>query len=59
MKELISDEHRTVIIVSHSLGTINELCNEVLWLHDGKIKMIGLPSKVLPAYQKFMEEEQK
>ena len=59
MKELISDEHRTVIIVSHSLGTIDELCNEVLWLHDGKIKMIGSPSKVLPAYQKFMEEEQK
>ena len=29
MKELISDESRTVIIVSHSLGTIKELCDEL------------------------------
>ena len=56
MKELISDAHRTVIIVSHSLGTIAELCNEVLWLHDGEVKMIGKPNDVIPAYQKFMEE---
>lgn len=56
MKELISDAHRTVIIVSHSLGTIAELCNEVLWLHDGEIKMIGKPKEVIPAYEKFMEE---
>ena len=55
MKELISDEHRTVIIVSHGLGTIKELCNEVLWLHEGKIKMIGKPDEVIPAYQEFME----
>ncbi len=56
MKELISDAHRTVIIVSHSLGTIAELCNEVLWLHDGEIKMIGKPKEVISAYEKFMEE---
>ena len=55
MKELISDEHRTVIIVSHSLGTIRELCNEVLWLHDGEIKMIGKPDDVIPKYEEFME----
>lgn len=55
MKELISDDHRTVIIVSHGLGTISELCNEVLWLHEGKIKMLGKPEEVIPAYQEFME----
>ena len=41
MKELISDDKRTVIIVSHSTKTLQDLCDEVLWLHDGKIKMIG------------------
>lgn len=55
MKELISDEHRTVIIVSHSLGTIQELCNEVLWLNDGEIMMYGEPEKVLPKYKEFMK----
>lgn len=55
MKELISDEKRTVIIVSHSLDTIKELCDEVLWLHDGEIKMIGPASEVIPKYKEFMK----
>ena len=55
MKELISDEHRTVIIVSHSLGTIKDLCDQVLWLHDGVIKMLGKPEDVIPKYEEFME----
>ena len=56
MKELISDEHRTVIIVSHSLGTIKELCNEVLWLNDGEVIMMGSPNEVLPKYEEFMKK---
>ena len=55
MKELISDDHRTVIIVSHSLGTIEELCNEVLWLNDGEVIMIGKPEEVIPKYEEFMK----
>lgn len=56
MKELISDDTRTVIIVSHSLGTINELCDEVLWLNDGVVKMIGKPDEVIPKYEEFMKQ---
>ena len=54
MKELISDEKRTVIIVSHSLGTIKELCDEVLWLNDGEVVEIGKPSDIIPKYEKYM-----
>lgn len=54
MKELISDTTRTVIIVSHSLGTIKELCDEVLWLNDGEIKMMGKAEDVIPKYEEFM-----
>jgi len=54
MKELISAEDRTVVIVSHSLDTIAELCDEVLWLHEGKIKKIGKPDKVIKEYSEFM-----
>lgn len=54
MRELISDANRTVVIVSHSLATIKELCDEVLWLHEGKIKKIGSPSEVIPEYEEFM-----
>lgn len=56
MKELISDDKRTVVIVSHSLGTIKDLCNEVLWLNDGKVVEIGKPEDVIPKYEKFMNE---
>lgn len=55
MKELISDEHRTVIIVSHSLNTIEELCDEVLWLEKGETVMKGKASEVLPKYKEFMK----
>ena len=55
MKELISDETRTVIIVSHSLGTIKELCDEVLWLNDGEVMMKGDASEVIPKYEEFMK----
>lgn len=54
MKELISNEKRTVIIVSHSLATIKELCDEVLWLHEGKVKKIGNPKEIIEEYEAFM-----
>ena len=54
MKELISNEDRTVLIVSHSSETLQELCTSVLWLHEGEMKMIGKPEEVLPAYNEFM-----
>lgn len=57
MKDLISDEHRTVIIVSHSLGTIKELCDEVLWLNDGEVIMQGNAEDVIPKYEEFMNSE--
>lgn len=57
MKELISDENRTVVIVSHSLDTIKNLCDEVLWLHNGEVKKIGDPEKVIEQYKEFMETQ--
>ena len=57
MKELINDDNRTVVIVSHSLGTLKELCNEILWLHDGKIKEIGNPKEVIAHYEAFMKKD--
>lgn len=39
MKSLIMNKDRTVIIVSHSIETLGELCNSILWLHEGKVKM--------------------
>lgn len=54
MKSLIGEKDRTVIIVSHSSDTLRKLCDTILWLHDGKIKMLGTVDEVLPAYEEFM-----
>ncbi len=54
MKELISDKNRTVLIVSHSISTLRKLCTKMLWLHDGKIKMLGDTNEVLTAYEQYM-----
>ncbi|KIR02167.1 Teichoic acid export ATP-binding protein TagH [Lachnospiraceae bacterium TWA4] len=55
MKELINNDERTVVIVSHSITTLKELCDKMIWLHEGEIKMIGETNEVLVAYQKFMK----
>ena len=57
MKELISDSNRTVVIVSHSTKTIVELCDRVIWLHEGLIKDEGDPATIMEKYEEFMREE--
>lgn len=55
MKSLISERNRTVVIVSHSLSTLQELCDRVMWMHEGKIVRIGEPKEVLKEYKEFMK----
>lgn len=55
MKELISKRDRTVVIVSHSLSTLEDLCDQVIWMHDGEIVMQDEPAVVLPVYRDFMK----
>jgi len=57
MKELISDDKRTVLIVSHNMGTIKELCDSVLWLNDGEVMAVGPTDEILPKYEEFMGEK--
>lgn len=50
----LADQAKTLLIVSHALATIQDLCNEVLWLDHGKIAMQGDPEKVTAAYTKYL-----
>lgn len=45
---------RAMFLVSHSLGSVVELCNDCIWLHKGKLMMHDTPEKVVKAYQKFV-----
>ncbi len=41
----------TIILVSHSIEQIEALCNKVMWLEKGKIRMIGGVDEVCSAYK--------
>jgi ABC-type polysaccharide/polyol phosphate transport system ATPase subunit len=53
IKELRSAD-RALILVSHALATIEDICNEVIWLNKGKLMMRGNPTEVITAYRKFV-----
>lgn len=57
MKELISDDKRTVVIVSHSSNTLIDLCDKVIWLHEGLIKDEGDPETIMNEYEQFMRND--
>lgn len=41
---------KTVVLVSHNLGTIRQLCDRVVWLEQGRVKMIDETDAVLQQY---------
>jgi lipopolysaccharide transport system ATP-binding protein len=43
-------KHGTILIVSHDLTTLENLCDRVIWIEDGYVRKIGAPAEVLDAY---------
>jgi ABC-type polysaccharide/polyol phosphate transport system ATPase subunit len=54
MRELC-DQARTIVLVSHSLGSINDLCDTAIWMHKGELQMQDEPQAVIDAYTKFLD----
>lgn len=44
----------TIVIVSHSLGQIEQICDRSCWIKDGMIELEGTPREVHPAYLDYM-----
>ena len=47
----------TIIIVSHALGQIEEICDKSIWIKDGQIEQEGDPREVDIAYLDYMNQE--
>jgi lipopolysaccharide transport system ATP-binding protein len=43
---------QTVVLVSHSVGQINRLCDRAIWIEKGKIVLTGAPREVTRKYTK-------
>jgi len=50
MHELL-ERSGTIVMVSHSLGTMQEFCDRVMWIDQGVVQQIGDPATVITAYR--------
>jgi lipopolysaccharide transport system ATP-binding protein len=41
---------RTVVFVSHNMGSVAQLCKRVIWLDQGRVRSTGDPSQVIEEY---------
>lgn len=46
---------KTIVIVTHDLGKVQELCNRAVWIYDGKIRLDGNPKDVVEEYWKVCQ----
>jgi len=46
---------KTIFFVSHSIKQIRNLCDRVLWLHDGEMQQFGSVDEVTDAYQEYVD----
>jgi ABC-type polysaccharide/polyol phosphate transport system ATPase subunit len=55
------EQGKTVVLVTHDIGTVQKYCDRAMLLRDGKIQMIGDPQKVSNEYiyQNMSDEEKR
>lgn len=50
----IKSHGTTIVIVSHSLGQIEQICDRSVWIHEGLIRAEGDPKEIDLEYLEFM-----
>ena len=48
----LKNSDKTIVIVSHSLGSIKKLCDRAVWINKGEIQMDGKTNDVIKEYLK-------
>lgn len=43
-------DQKTVVLATHNMNLVREVCNKAIWLHDGEIRAAGTPDEVVTAY---------
>ena len=46
----VSSHGRTVLLVSHSMAAVGQLCRKTLWLQDGRVQAFGPSETVIQSY---------
>jgi lipopolysaccharide transport system ATP-binding protein len=50
MRRLTEDSGATVLFVSHDLGSVQQICNRVIWIDRGRVVAEGTPLEVTKTY---------
>lgn len=50
----LKDSGVTIVLVSHSAGTVESFCDRAIWLHDGVLKEDGNAKSVVNSYTRYM-----
>jgi ABC-type polysaccharide/polyol phosphate transport system ATPase subunit len=45
---------KTIVLVTHSLGMVEKMCDDVLWLRQGRVADRGDPKRVVDAYLTYV-----
>ena len=48
--EELKKEGKTIVFVTHGMGSVKRFCTRAVWLHEGKIKMDGDIDEVIDSY---------
>ncbi len=46
----LREEGKTIVVVSHAMGPVQNMCNRVAWLDSGVIREVGPASQVVGSY---------
>jgi ABC-2 type transport system ATP-binding protein len=47
------DAGRTIVLVTHDMGTVQEFCHRAMLLHDGELTYVGDPEEAARRYLRF------
>ncbi len=53
----LKNSDKTIVIVSHSLDVVKDLCNRAIWIYKGEFKLDGDPTYVIDEYLKQVEQD--
>jgi len=56
IRKVISDNDTTVVIVSHSISQIKDLCDRVIWIEKGNLIAAGDTKNILETYTRVNNE---
>ena len=44
-------EHGTIVVVSHSMNVMRDMCDRVIWIEGGSVLDYGKPEDIVPRYE--------